>query len=77
MPAKQPCLCGSEDCPACSPAHFVNGQYLNPDHYCDVCQRFTGQVCEECIWCGMQICTACEVEHMDTCGKGENHGLES
>lgn len=71
MPAKQPCLCGADDCKRCYPDHFSGGQYLNPEHWCDVCQRFTGQVTDVCEWCGMQVCTACEGDHIETCGKGE------
>jgi len=68
---KSPCNCGADDCRLCFPEHFSGGLYLNPEHWCDVCQRFTGAVTEVCIWCGRQVCAACEGEHRETCGKGE------
>jgi hypothetical protein len=71
MPAAKPCLCGADDCERCNKSNFTNGQYLNPDHYCDVCQRFTGAVCDSCEWCGMDVCAACEGEHREGHGKGD------
>jgi hypothetical protein len=71
---KEPCLCGAEDCIRCYPSHFQNGVYLNPDHWCDVCQRFTGSVCYSCEWCGRQMCEACQAEHREECGDAETKG---
>ena len=70
MPAKQPCLCGADDCVFCHKEHFVNGTYLDPDHWCDVCQRFTGGQVDSCLRCNMRVCAACEAEHMLECGSG-------
>jgi hypothetical protein len=70
MPAKQPCLCGASDCIRCYPSHFVNGQYLDTDHWCDVCQRFTGGRVDSCLRCNMRVCGACEAEHELECGNG-------
>jgi len=67
---KGPCMCGSEECKRCHPSHFRDGQYQDPDHWCDVCQRFTGAVCESCEWCGRQVCGACMDEHREQCENG-------
>jgi hypothetical protein len=70
----EPCMCGASDCEKCWPSHFVNGAYLDPEHYCDHCQRFGDRPAAVCEWCGMQVCEACEGEHYavtDGCGKGK------
>ena len=65
----EPCMCGAEDCKRCHPEFFRGGQYMDPDRYCDQCQRFADSPTTACPWCGMQVCDACEGEHMETCGK--------
>ena len=70
MPAKEPCKCGAEDCIRCHKEHFLNGVYLNPDHWCDACRRFTGAMVDSCLKCNMRVCGACEAEHETTCGNG-------
>lgn len=70
MPAKQPCMCGAEDCNDCHPENVRNGRFMEATRFCDVCQTFARAVCDSCEWCGMQVCAGCLDEHQATCGNG-------